>query len=146
MGAQAGAHRPEDLVCTAVTKAGARCRGYRQAGQELCRLHAPEAAQDRAKGLAAAQTLREAESAKEAAEEADRAAQVQLTTPEEVRAFIQETATRLRAGAIPAATAVALDRLARTSLAAIDSALLAEAQREIDSSKAARPAGIRRRP
>jgi hypothetical protein len=40
---------------------------------------------------------------------------------------------------------VALDRLARTSLAAIDSALLADAQREIDASKATRPAVARRR-
>jgi hypothetical protein len=76
---------------------------------------------------------------------AEEAAKLKLDTPEQVKAFIEETAGRLRAGQIPAATAVALDRLARTALAAIDSRLLEEAQAEIQASKANRPTGVRRR-
>jgi hypothetical protein len=63
-----------------------------------------------------------------------------------VRRLIEETAGKLRAGQIHAGSAVALDRLARTALAAIDSRLLEEAQREIQASKGTRPAGVRRRP
>jgi hypothetical protein len=134
MGAQPGADRAEGLTCTTVTKAGTRCRGYRQAGSELCRLHSPEGQADRAKGLAAARALR--------AEDAQR---LKLETAEDVRRLIEETAQKLRAGTIHAGAAVALDRLARTALASIDSALLAEAQAEIAASKGARPAGVRRR-
>jgi hypothetical protein len=77
---------------------------------------------------------------------AQEATKLKLDTPEQIQSFVEETAQRLRSGDIPAATAVALDRLARTALAAIDSRLLEEAQREIQASKGTRLAGIRRRP
>ncbi len=76
---------------------------------------------------------------------AEEAIKVQLTTPEEVRALIAETATRLRAGQIPAATAVALDRLARTALSAIEADQLSAATQELAERRAAQPAGHRRR-
>jgi hypothetical protein len=81
-----------------------------------------------------------------AAVRAEEAAKLRLETAEDARRLIEETASRLRAGQIPAATAVALDRLARTALAAIDSRLLEQANAEIAASKGARPTGVRRRP
>jgi hypothetical protein len=125
--------RSPALLCGALGKNGP-CQAYRAAGSTRCHLHGENAAQEIAARHQAAAQVRSEEAAK-----------LRLDTPEQIQAFVEETAARLRAGQIPAATAVALDRLARTSLAAIDSALLAEAQAEIQASKGTRPTGVRRR-
>ena len=122
------------LLCTGKNREGQPCQAYRVSGAETCRRHGPRAAEVTAELHAAAARVRDEEAAK-----------VKLDTPAQVKAFIEETAGRLRAGKIPAATAVALDRLARTALAAIDSRLLEEAQVEIAASKANRPTSVQRR-
>ena len=133
MGATPGPSRPAALLCSATGKKGP-CQAYRAQGADTCRRHGPHAAQVTAELHQAAAAVR-----------AEEASKLHLDTPEQIQAFVEETAARLRSGQIPAATAVALDRLARTALAAADSRLLAEAQAEIAASKASRPAGVRRR-
>ena len=125
--------RSPAFLCGAPGKNGS-CQAYRIPGAETCRRHGPNAAEVTAELHQAAAVVR-----------AQEAAKLKLDTPEQIQSFVEETAQRLRSGEIPAATAVALDRLARTALAAADSRLLAEAQAEIHASKGTRPTGVRRR-
>jgi hypothetical protein len=108
------------ILCQAQTSKGQPCKAYCAPGIETCRLHSQNAADEIAARHQRAAEVR-----------AEEAARLTLETPEQVKALIAETATRLRAGQIPAATAVALDRLARTALSAIEARQLEEATREL---------------
>jgi hypothetical protein len=134
MGATPGDERNRALLCTAMGKTGKPCRAFRAAGNTLCRFHSPESDGDR-------------EKAREAAREAHvgEAGRLRLDTAADVRQLIEETAQKLRAGQIHAGAAVALDRLARTALAAIDSQALEAANLEMAALTAAQPQGKRRR-
>jgi hypothetical protein len=134
MGATPGPERHEALICTATGKSGNRCQAFKAAGSEVCRFHSPEADGDRAKARAAARQA--------TTEEANR---LRLDTPEQIKALIEETASRLRAGTIHAGAALALDRLARTALSAIEARQLEEATAELAERRAQQGPVARRR-
>ena len=130
MGAIPGDERNGALLCTAMGKTGKPCRAFRAAGSTLCRFHSPESDGDR-------------EKAREA--HVEEAGRLRLDTAADVRQLIEETAQKLRAGQIHAGAAVALDRLARTALSAIEARQLEEATAELAARRAQQGPTVRRR-
>ena len=87
MGATPGPERSEALLCTAVGKSGSRCRAFKAAGSDHCRLHGPEGAE-----AVAQLTRRRAEAAQQA--QVEEAGRLRLDTPEQIKTLIEETAPR----------------------------------------------------
>lgn len=142
MSATPGPERNEALICTAtVQRTGARCRAFRAAGSDRCRLHGPHAAEEQA-----VRHRRKAEVRTQAQEAlVEEAGRLRLDTPEAIARLLEETATKLRAGQIHAGAATALDRICRTALDAIRADQLKAATEEIAARRAAQGPTHRRR-
>jgi hypothetical protein len=134
MGATPGSERNEALLCTATGKSGNRCRAFKAASSDRCRLHGPQAVEAIAELHQAAREVR--------VEEAGR---LKLDTAEDVQRLLEDTAGKLAAGRITPPAAAAMNAIARSALHAIDLRLTEEATREIARANAGRSAGVRRR-